>query len=142
MASPRHLQIASDLNIAIGIALKEKKCKCRIYHPIDVKIKNDTVVNPEFLVVCDKIEGHFLERPFPIVIEILSPSTRIKDKVTKYNLYEEFGIQYYVIVDPDDNSVNIFKLDDKGKYQEYQQHTFDLDENCRIEIDFQKAILF
>lgn len=141
MASPRHQRIASNLNVAIAIALNTNECDCKIYHPIDVKIKENTVVNPDLLIVCEEIEGQFLDKSFPMAIEILSPSTRTKDKVAKYNLYEEFGVKYYVIVDPDDNTVQVFALGSEGKYQQQKEYVFDIEDGCRFTVDFDKALM-
>lgn len=136
MANPKHQRIASRLNILIGNLLEGNKCQCQVYQPIDVKIKDDTVVNPDLLIVCEEIEGQFLDRPFPMALEILSPSTRVKDQVSKYNLYEEFGVKYYVMIDPDDNTINAFVLDETGKYKKKNDRHFAIKDNCEIDLDF------
>ncbi len=141
MVSPRHQLIANKLGRLFDECLDFATCNCQVYQPIDVKIKENTVVNPDLLIVYEEIGGQFLERSFPFAIEILSPSTKIKDKVTKYSLYEEFGVKYYVIVDPDDNFVRIFKLNEEGKYQEQEEYVFGIGDNCKIEADFQKVFL-
>ena len=123
------------LNAAINGPIDAK------YQPIDVKIKDNTVVNPDLLIVSEEIKGHFLDKPFPLVIEILSPSTAIKDKVTKFSLYEEFGIKYYVIVDPENSTYQIFALNQEDKYQEQKENVFNLDSNCTIEVEIQDAII-
>jgi len=138
MANPMHQRIASNLNALIWQELDGNECNCQVYQPIDVKIKDDTVVNPDLLIVCEKIEGQFLDRPFPMAVEILSPSTRTKDQVSKYNLYEEFGVKYYIMIDPDDNSVKVFVLNDEKKYTEQKQYNFSITDKCQIEIDFLK----
>jgi len=141
MASPRHQLIANKLGRIFDECLDSESCNCQVYQPIDVKIKENTIVNPDLLIVSEEIEGQFLDRPFPMAVEILSPSTKTKDKVAKYNLYEEFGVKYYVIVDPDDNSVQFFVLDSEGKYKEQNEHIFELEEGCNIKVDFQKALI-
>ena len=50
-----------------------------------------------------------------MVVEILSPSTRRHDRLTKYNLYQRAGVREYWIVDPTDKSVQVFTLED-GRY--------------------------
>jgi len=136
MANPKHQKIASKLNILLGNLLDKSNCNCQVYQPIDVKIKEDTVVNPDLLIVCHEIEGQFLDRPFPMAVEILSPSTKVKDQVSKYKLYEEFGVKYYVMLDPDDKSVKVFVLNTEGKYKEQKEWNFTIDEGCDIEVDF------
>lgn len=53
-----------------------------------------------------------------IVIEILSPSTRTRDLITKRALYADFGVGEYWIVDPDGESISILLRDEQGIYVE------------------------
>jgi Uma2 family endonuclease len=41
-----------------------------------------------------------LMRNLSVLVEILSPSTRGTDEITKRKLYERFGVQEYWVVDP------------------------------------------
>ena len=70
MPNPFHQRIASNLSAHILQQLRDNNCNCQVYQPIDVKIKEDTVVNPDLLVICEEIDGQYLDRPFPLVIEI------------------------------------------------------------------------
>ncbi len=116
--------------------------KCKTYLPVDWKITEDTVVQPDVLVVCDvKGEGIILESAPVIIFEILSPSTSHKDKGIKYNLYETAGVKYYCIVDPKTESAEVFLLQ-KDKYKgpdafKAGKMLFDL-APCQIEFDFGK----
>jgi len=137
MPTPKHQRIASNLNIQIGTQLMSNNCSCKVYHPIDVKINQQTVVNPDLLIVCDDIEGHFLERPFPFAVEILSPSTKVKDEVSKFNLYQEFGVKYYLIINPETDTYVVYQLGKNGVYLEHNSSDFIIDENCKISLDLQ-----
>ena len=100
LAIPQHQRIASNLLIEFGIALK--KCpNCTVYEPIDYRITDDTIVQPDMLVVCGEITKKYLDFPPALVVEILSPSTALKDRNNKFALYEREGIKYYLIVDID-----------------------------------------
>jgi len=140
MASPKHQLIANKLGRLFDECLDKLECSCQVYQPIDVKIKDDTVVNPDLLIVYTEIEGHFLDKPFLLAVEILSSSTEVKDKVTKFSLYQDFGIKYYVIVDPENSSFIIYTLNHEGKYLEQKESIFNLDNECVIDVDIQKAI--
>ncbi|MGB4960903.1 MAG: Uma2 family endonuclease, partial [Saprospiraceae bacterium] len=80
------------------------------------------------------IMKQYLDFPPALVVEILSPSTEMKDRNTKYQWYETFGIRYYVMIDPDKDAVEIFELDSDGKYQliKDMKHPIILDANCTI----------
>jgi Uma2 family endonuclease len=49
------------------------------------------------------------------VIEITSPRTAKQDFNEKYYLYEEAGVREYWIIQPKENTVNVYVLED-GKY--------------------------
>jgi Uma2 family endonuclease len=48
-------------------------------------------------------------------VKKMSPATSRKDRIIKYRLYEQAGVKYYCIVDPETNSADIFTLR-KEKY--------------------------
>jgi Uma2 family endonuclease len=130
-------KIASQLD-----ALLENCRKCEVLLPVDWQITEDTVVQPDILVVCgDKNDGVKLEKPPVLVFEVLSPATSRKDRGIKYRLYEEAGVKYYCIVDPETNSVEKYVLQEE-KYREEKEFDrgfiyFDLGP-CQIRFDFKK----
>ena len=73
--------------------------------------KKLTILQPDILVVCKEIKKKFLDFAPSLVVEIISPSTALKDRHTKYALYQSQGIKYYLIVDPDSNEAEVYKLD-------------------------------
>lgn len=57
MPVPKHQNVNGNLYSLFKDSLKNNDCKrCKVYIPIDWKIKEDTVVQPDLLIVCDKIE--------------------------------------------------------------------------------------
>ncbi|MBK9255371.1 MAG: Uma2 family endonuclease [Saprospiraceae bacterium] len=116
--NPRHQRLAGKIHSIFLNAIENiKKCKCQVYQPIDFKITEHTVVNPDLLIVCKPILKQFLDFPPALVVEILSPSTELKDRNTKYHLYESFGIAHYIIIDPETEKTEIYSLNSMGKYQ-------------------------
>jgi Uma2 family endonuclease len=137
---PRHQKIAMALGTEFTVALKN--CKpCTAYQPIDYRISEDTILQPDMLVVCGEITKKFLDFPPALVAEILSPATALKDRHSKYSIYESQGISYYLIISPDSEEVEIYKLID-GKYTLEQKgkeisYGFLLGE-CSARIDFKE----
>ena len=74
-------------------------------------------MEPDITVVCDpgKLDKYGCRGAPDMVVEILSPSTRRHDRVIKYRLYQRAGVREYWIVDPDNKTVQVFRLED-GRY--------------------------
>jgi Uma2 family endonuclease len=132
---PRHQKVAAELRYELTSALKKSKCdKCNAYDPLDYKITDDTILIPDILIVCDEIKKPYLDFAPSLVVEILSPSTALKDRNTKYQLYEQQQIKYYLIIDTDTREIEIYELkDDKYVLQAFSTpFTFELAADCNI----------
>ncbi len=118
---------------------------CKVLLPVDWEVVEDTIVQPDLLVVCgeniEDIKGEKLSIPPLLIFEILSPATGRKDRIIKYQLYQNAGVKYYCIVDPDTSSAEMFTLrDDNYKKEEDFRDgkmIFDLG-LCTIPFDFHK----
>lgn len=136
MPSPRYQLITGNIHTSFQNTLKNKGCSCKVYQPIDVKIEENTVVNPDVLIVCQPINKQYLDFPPLLVVEVLSPSTRLKDTHTKFELYQDFGIRYYLMVDPEEKKILIYQLNAEGKYGlQSDSASFELEEDCMIRPD-------
>jgi Uma2 family endonuclease len=116
---------------------------CRAVLPVDWEITPNTVVQPDNLVICgENIDGEKLTITPVLVFEILSPSSARKDKIIKYRLYQNAGVKYYCIVDPESKNAVVFELKSKI-YREVDQFLdgkmiFDLG-SCSIAFNFSKV---
>jgi Uma2 family endonuclease len=75
---------------------------------------------PDVAVVrADSMDTVFQERPPALAVEVASPRTRLYDRNRKKDVYEQFGIVSYWIVEPDRNKPEliVFELRE-GRYQE------------------------
>ena len=74
------------------------------------------VVVPDLLVVkraaADRVTEANIQGAPDLVVEILSPSTKGRDRVLKLRLYEKFGVREYWIVDPVADSIEVLRLVD------------------------------
>lgn len=115
--SHEHQHVSSTLSFLFERALRNTRCThCKVYQPIDYRVDDYTILQPDLLIVCRPITGPVLDFAPDLVVEILSPSTALKDRNTKFEIYQQQGIPYYLIVDIPGKVVEIYRLQDK-QYQ-------------------------
>jgi Uma2 family endonuclease len=135
---PAHQVIGGNFYSIFKEGLKKGCTDCKAFPPIDWKIAEDTIVQPDLLIVCDKIEKKFLDFPPVLVLEILSPSTSIKDRGFKKEIYQLQKVKYYLIVDPPFKKVEIYQLIN-NTYQPVavnpDVYIFNLKEDCNTEVN-------
>lgn len=142
MPVPEHQRIAVNILSEFGMELKKYK-SCTVYPPIDYKVSNDTILQPDGVIVCIPIDDKkFLDFPPALFVEILSPSTALKDRHSKFNIYEEQQIKYYIIVSIEKEEVEIYTIEN-GTYQLKQTgndftYTFSFDADCNATVDFKE----
>jgi Uma2 family endonuclease len=135
---PSHQQVAAALRAELSFLLK--KCSnCSVYDPLDYKIAEDVILVPDILVVCGEINKKYLDFAPILVAEVLSPSSALRDRHTKFSYYEQEGVKYYLIVDADNKKVEVYLLvKDKYVLQELSKknsYSFVFDENCGGEVN-------
>ena len=129
----KHQEVSGNLFNGIYNFLKGKECKA-FSAPFDVRLpvrdrKKDnevkTVVQPDICVICDesKLDEKGCCGAPDLIIEILSPGNSRKEVRLKYELYEEAGIKEYWIVQPVEENISIFILNDDGKYNGATMYT-------------------
>lgn len=112
----RHQAILQYLSTQFGNFFKGSGCR-PFPAPTDVVFDAQNVVQPDLLVVCDKskITENNIQGAPDLVVEILSPSTALKDKREKRALYERFGVREYLIIYPAEEIVERFVFGE-GRY--------------------------
>jgi len=106
----KHQRIVNKIGWELENAFKDCK-KCQVLQPVDWKIDEYTVVQPDNLVICYEPENEaYLTKAPEIIFEVLSKSTYKKDITVKFDLYEKEGVKYYFLVNPDDEVVKVYKL--------------------------------
>jgi Uma2 family endonuclease len=135
MPVPQHQRIAAELIAEFILSVRKAGCKdCKVYEPLDYKVTEDTILEPDILIVCGKINKKFLDFPPALIVEILSKSTEERDRGIKYQCYEQEGVKYYLIVDIEKKNIEIYELI-KGIYELHpykDSYEFHLNEKCKI----------
>ncbi|HCX49826.1 MAG TPA: endonuclease [Bacillus sp. (in: Bacteria)] len=120
--STKHQRISMRLSSQLFNLLNEKSCEV-FSAPFDIELKSETiedtkVVIPDITVICDKsglAEQKYVGVP-TLIIEIVSPSNQSHDLVVKLNLYMQYGVKEYWIVNPLFNMIQVYLLNEDGQY--------------------------
>lgn len=126
----RHQLLVARLTSAFEVFLRGKKCQ--VYpSPVDLKLSDEDVVQPDLLVVCEqeKVKPTHIEGPPTLVIEILSPSTELMDRGRKLDLYAASGVKEVWLVAPYPSLIEIFVLDG-GDYRRAHAFTREQEFSC------------
>lgn len=139
--SIKHQRLNSKLAALLNDLL-ESCAECEALIPVDWKISDTTVVQPDVSIICQESQhANFIDFAPRVIFEILSPSTQKKDRTLKHDLYASEGVEYYVIVSPEEELVEIYKLNGKvydlKLKTDKENFTFDLTD-CTVEVDFSK----
>ena len=86
------------------------------------------------MIVCGNFTEDFLTFPPTGIVEISSRKTKLRDRNTKYNLYELQGVKYYLIADTEKKSIEAFEILDE-KYVPKNDTKFQLTTECEIDFD-------
>jgi Uma2 family endonuclease len=62
------------------------------------------------------IQGPIISGPPDLIIEIISESNRAHDTKLKFDYYERYGVREYWLVDPREQSIAVYVLND-GRYE-------------------------
>ena len=122
----KHQDISRNILVPIALFLKKKPCKV-FAAPFDVRLpvknkkKDDevtTVVQPDICVICDetKIDSRGCCGAPDLMVEILSPGNSKKEIRLKHELYEEAGVKEYWIVNPVEENIVVFILNEERKF--------------------------
>jgi Uma2 family endonuclease len=114
-AAPRvpHQRVVLNLAVALKSFTDRMSLGEVLLSPMDVHLPTGDIVEPDLVFVrqtnLDIVQDWIRGVP-DLLVEVLSPTHPDRDLIVKRNLYARNGVPEYWIVDPDDRSVQIFKL--------------------------------
>ena len=138
----KHQLMSGDLSAYFHTQLRKNRsnCNCKVLYEEDWIINDTNIVRPDIMIVCGEINPNDHIRTTPsLVVEISSKSTQLKDRNTKFNLYEFCGVKYYLMAEPDNNSIEIFELIDNKYKQIFAPYSFTINETCIINLDIKEV---
>ena len=130
-----HQAILGEMVFDMKKALSSCNEPCYLYVELDWVVDEYSVVRPDLMLTYKKVVD-FVKKAPELVVEILSPSTALKDRTVKFELYQAQGVQWYVMVDLELRVVEVYKLEDH-RYVLYQKS----EERVSVEVRGCKIVL-
>jgi len=116
----RHQVLVGRLGFEIELYLRANLGTGQVFlSPLDVVLSHWDVVEPDLLFVAgdqpDILTEKNIQGPPALVVEVLSKSTRKRDAQVKRRLFERTGVREYWLVDPELDTVQVFRPSPEGK---------------------------
>jgi len=111
--SPMHQRVSKRLQRQLEAYFEARGLGEVFDAPIDLILTLHDVVQPDLVVVTDaaRVSARGIEGPPTLVVEVLSPSTRDRDRGVKGRRYAALGVPHYWLVDFDAPRLECFRLD-------------------------------
>ena len=121
-ASTRHQLIKGFLSITIGIYVEHHDLGTVLDAPFPMKLGDvRRGREPDILFIAkehlDRLKDTYLDGPADLVVEIVSPESRLRDRGEKFAEYEAGGVREYWLIDPDERRADFYVLGEDGRYE-------------------------
>lgn len=115
----RHQRIVRQLILSLAAGAAAQRTGEVLSAPCDVLLTETDIVQPDVLFISGNrshiVTEENVQGAPDLVVEVLSESTRKRDERLKRDLYERFGVREYWVVDPDLETVKIYRqAEDSG----------------------------
>lgn len=118
MPSYYHQEIALRFYRLLDEWVRPRKLGKVMGLPIDMVLSPHNAPQPDVSFIA-KERLHIIQRslmgPADLVAEIISPGGRTRDRINKRDLYEQYGVQEYWIIDPEARTVEVL-FREEGQY--------------------------
>jgi Uma2 family endonuclease len=115
---PYHQKVSRNIEFILYSFVKENDLGEVFDAPCDVVLSEENVVQPDILFITKEREyiiGDKNIRGAPdLIVEILSPRSDYLDRKVKVELYEEYGVKEYWLVDTDRKEVEVLTHTKEG----------------------------
>jgi Uma2 family endonuclease len=110
----QHQRTSSHLHVILANHIVANHLGDIYAAPTDLILAPTTVVQPDLIYIGNDRRRIVTERAIEgaptLLIEILSPTTRHNDRVTKAQLYARYQISHYWLIDPDQRTLEAYDL--------------------------------
>jgi Uma2 family endonuclease len=117
----QHQFVSSNLEFIVHAFIKEQKLGYILYAPVDVVFGTGDgreAAQPDIIFVRRDRKEIIAEAevlgPPDLIVEVLSPGTEARDRGYKMHLYGRYGVEEYWIVDPKEETLDLFRVVDES----------------------------
>lgn len=118
--SPRHQRITQFLTSLFQHFCEARDAGIVLSAPVQMKV-DESAREPDVMVIArgheERIQPTYLEGPADLVVEIISPESRGRDRGEKFYEYEQGGVREYWMIDPIREQAEFYGLTESGIYQ-------------------------
>lgn len=120
--SPAHARVAANLIAILENALADANSNCYVYtSDARVQLTEDQYLYPDVSVACGEEETSSIQNPI-LIIEVLSPSTELRDRGSKLKSYRTCSsVEEYMLVGSQYKSIEVYRRE-KGAFARYHAY--------------------
>ena len=130
-----HQHVAMKLATRLDTFVEDKNLGVVYFAPTDVVLSETHVVQPDLMFISSDRAGIVtsanIQGAPDLIVEIRSESTTERDETRKRNLYAEFRVSEYWLVDPETRTITVLFLG-KDDYAEVAAHRNGQSLNSRL----------
>lgn len=118
--SGEHQGISEFLLVLISTFVRSNQLGEVRYEPFQMRLVNSSR-SPDILFVSNanlhRLKETYLDGAADLVVEVISPESRARDRGEKFYEYEEAGVREYWLIDPERKQVEFYQLGEDGVYR-------------------------
>lgn len=136
-----HQAIAYKIAMLLGNQIEDCE-RCLVLGEADWKIHENTVLKPDVVLICDEPNEIYITKTPEIVVEVISPTTALRDEKFKFEIYEKEKVPYYLLAYPNESKVKLYQLKN-GQYSkegDFFTETYHFNGlTCPVQINFNQV---
>jgi len=119
--SKEHLRITAFLLAALRGWVNRKRLGGIVLHaPAHLKLQRSSR-EPDVIYLrpatMERWDDRHVEGPADLVVEVVSPESRVRDRREKFREYESAGVAEYWLIDPVQRTAEVFALSPNGMFE-------------------------
>lgn len=108
-----HMRVSASIYRAFSDALEEKRCEAFL-SGVEVFLDEKNHFIPDAMIICNpsQVKSDCVVGAPTLVVEVLSPSTAMRDRTSKMRAYAKAGVQEYWLVDVIGCHIEVYRQQD------------------------------